>query len=137
MNFKYNFKFGKQETKLHEYAIIGFAFSILVPFLSTLLRSDEDSIIDFIDETQKIWWPNGKINDYIINHPQLLDRRITREVDSSIDEYNDLTGNTTDVILEEPVFTETLEGETALGGTLQLSSPWMTDPDPNQQTNEL
>ena len=131
MNFKYNFKFGKQKTQVHEYAIIGFALSVLVPFLSLLLKTDEDSIIDLIDESQRTWWPDGKVNDYFINHPQLLSRRVEREVGSSIDTYNNLTGNSPDVILEEPVFTESTGGETALGGELRLSSPWMTDPDPN------
>ena len=132
MKFKFKFKFGREKTTIYQFAAIGFVLSILVPFLSKMLAVDELAVFDFVDETQRLWFPGGNaINDYFIKHPELLARRVERTVDSAIDEYNALTGATDEVIIEEPVFTEDLSSETALGGELRLSSPWETNP--NQQ----
>ena len=56
-----------------------------------------------------------------------LDSRIERDVDSAIEDYQDLTGDTGEVMIDPPTFNEEVVGETPLGGELRLTAPYETD----------
>ena len=61
-----------------------------------------------------------QINKKIIEIPELLDYKVKRDVDYAISDYKKQEPK------EEPnfIFTETLEGETALGGEMRIQSKW-------------
>ena len=67
------------------------------------------------------------LNSVMINNPLLLDYKVHRDVDFAISDYEALTGNSSEVKIESPTFTEELEGETPLGGELRLTAPYKKD----------
>ena len=66
-----------------------------------------------------------QINKKIIETPELLDYKVKRDVDYAISDYKK----------QEPkeeqnfIFTETLEGETALGGEMRIQAKWTINND--------
>ena len=50
----------------------------------------EDKIYDAVDEIQRNI-PSKPLNDFIINDPVLLNRRIVRDVDEAIRQYEEST----------------------------------------------
>lgn len=130
-DIKFDFHLGAKRTTMKEFIIIDVVLRIVVVVLSVVLKVSDEMILDLIDEIQKQYWPDGKVNDYFLNHPQLIARRVEREVDSAIIQYYHLTGHTEEVKVDEAVFTEDPFGETELGGDLRLTSPW--DTNNNQQ----
>ena len=67
------------------------------------------------------------LNSVMIANPLLLDYKVHRDVDFAIEDYRDLTGDKGEAKIEQPTFTEELEGETLLGGELRLTSPYKQD----------
>ena len=77
------------------------------------------------------------MNDYIISDPILLDRRIKRDVDSAILEYERLTGDDGRVRMSPSYFSEKPpDGSNAqklLGGEMRICGSWVPDcPKENQ-----
>jgi hypothetical protein len=77
------------------------------------------------------------LNDIIINTPQLLDRRVHRDVDKAIKDYEDLTGDDGSVRIKEPKLVERppdgSKAQELLGGEMRLCAPWVPDcPKENQ-----
>ena len=116
---KLNFTFGKKKTSIKDYAIIGMVLFLLVGFLSNKFGISEKDVWKLIDIIQKELVKrgliDGKINDFIINTPELLDQRVERDVDSAIRAYERLeqrepprmTNKTILKNLESPRFTDT------------------------------
>lgn len=69
---------------------------------------------------------DGYMNSVMIKNPELLDYKVHRDVDFAVQDYKDLTGDTGEIKIE-PIFSEELEGETPLGGFLELNAPYETD----------
>ena len=88
---KFNFNFGRRKTTIKDYAIIGTVLFLLVGFLSNKFNINEKDLWLLVDGIQKELLKrgliDGKINDLIINTPDLLDYRVENEVDSAIREY--------------------------------------------------
>ena len=146
---KLNFTFGKKKTSIKDYAIIGMVLFLLVGFLSNKFGISEKDVCKLIDIIQKELVKrgliDGKINDFIINTPELLDQRVERDVDSAIRAYERLeqrepprmTNKTILKNLESTRFTDTqrIIVKDAIyyecpGGVMGIRGVWV-DKDPN------
>ena len=65
------------------------------------------------------------INELVLNSPELLQARIERELDGAIDDHLKETGHKDPEV--ESVFTETLKGETPLGGGMRIRGKWVPE----------
>ena len=109
------------------YQYVGALIDVLSYVLVTILEVDEDKVLDLIDSINKDLIKDDRYNRYVLENEELLQVRIESEIDRAIRDYQDLTGDTGEVKIESPTFTEDLEGETPLGGELRLTAPYKTD----------
>jgi hypothetical protein len=117
------------------FAIIGVILTSSVGVLTKCTGIDEIHWYDLIDEIQRKYFPNSQLNDYIIKEPTLLDRRVKRDVDKAISDYERLTGDDGTVKIpsprrsEKPVDTSVCYTDEcqALGGEIRLCAPWAPD----------
>jgi hypothetical protein len=117
------------------FAIIGVILTSLVGTLTKCTGIDEIHWYDLIDEIQRKHFPNSQLNDYIIKDPQLLDRRVKRDVDKAIADYERLTGDDGRVRIPPPRYSEKpvdtsmcyTDDCKALGGEIRLCAPWVPD----------
>lgn len=123
---KINFKFGKDGFKKKNIIIVGIFFSLLIFLLSNLSGISESKLWDLLDEIQREYFPQTELNEVIIQDDEKLQRRIQRDVDKAIREYEDLTGDTGEVTIPEPRFIEE-PGDSPLGGSMRLCAPWVDD----------
>ena len=125
------FKFGKQKPDIKQYAIIGIVLSSIIAVLSQCTGIKQDSIWDLLDEVQRRYFPHSIINDFIIKDPEKLDRRIHRDVDAAIAEYERLTGDDGKVRIPSPRYSEKPPdgsyAQSVLGGEMRLCAPWVDD----------
>ena len=125
------FKFGKQKPDIKQYAIIGIVLSSIIGLLSQCTGIKQDSIWDLLDEVQRRYFPQSIINDFIIKDPEKLDRRIHRDVDAAIAEYERLTGDDGKVRIPSPRYSEKPPdgsyAQSVLGGEMRICAPWVDD----------
>ena len=125
------FKFGKQKPDIKQYAIIGIVLSSIIAILSQCTGIKQDSIWDLLDEVQRRYFPQTILNDFIIKDPEKLDRRIHRDVDAAIAEYERLTGDDGKVRISSPRYSEKPPdgsyAQSVLGGEMRLCAPWVDD----------
>ena len=115
---------------------MGVIFTSTITVISQCTRIPEEKLYDIVDEIQRKI-PGKPLNDYIITDPILLDRRIRRDVDSAILEYERLTGDDGSVRISPSYFSEKPpDGSNAqklLGGELRICGSWVPDcPKENQ-----
>ena len=127
MKYEYKFHFGVKKTSVYEYAAIGLILDVCKGLCIKFLGVTEEQFIEAVDEANRNWFKNQKLNDYVIKNNEWLELRINRDVDTAIEDYKSLTGEPMEVIIEPPTFTEELEGETPLGGELRLTAPYKKD----------
>ena len=127
----FNFKFGNKKPDIKQYAIIGIVLSSIIGLLSQCTGIKQNSIWDLLDEVQKRYFPHSIINDFIIKDPEKLDRRIHRDVDAAIAEYERLTGDDGKVKIPSPRYSEKPPdgsyAQSVLGGEMRLCAPWVED----------
>ena len=125
------FKFGKQKPDIKQYAIIGIVLSSIIAALSQCTGIKQDSIWDLLDEVQRRYFPQTILNDFVIKDPEKLDRRIKRDVDAAIAEYERLTGDDGKVKILSPRYSEKPPdgsyAQSVLGGEMRLCAPWVDD----------
>jgi hypothetical protein len=125
------FKFGKQKPDIKQYAIIGILLSSIIAVLSQCSGIKQDSIWDLLDEVQRRYFPQTILNDFVIKDPEKLDRRIKRDVDAAIAEYERLTGDDGKVKIPSPRYSEKPPdgsyAQSVLGGEMRLCAPWVDD----------
>jgi hypothetical protein len=125
------FKFGKQKPDIKQYAIIGIVLSSMIAVLSQCSGIKQDSIWDLLDEVQRRYFPQTILNDFVIKDPEKLDRRIKRDVDAAIAEYERLTGDDGKVKIPSPRYSEKPPdgsyAQSVLGGEMRLCAPWVDD----------
>jgi hypothetical protein len=125
------FKFGKQKPDIKQYAIIGIVLSSVIAVLSQCSGIKQDSIWDLLDEVQRRYFPQTILNDFVIKDPEKLDRRIKRDVDAAIAEYERLTGDDGKVKIPSPRYSEKPPdgsyAQSVLGGEMRLCAPWVDD----------
>ena len=127
-----NFNFGNKFPNIKTYAIIGVILTSIIAFLSNCTGIKQELIWDLFDEIQREINPKTPINDFIIKDPEKLQRRIHRDVNKAIRDYEKLTGDTPSVkivpprYIEEPMNDETCYSKEcrALGPPMRLCSPW-------------
>ena len=125
------FKFGKQKPDIKQYAIIGIVLSSIIALLSQCTGIKQDSIWDLLDEVQRRYFPQTILNDFVIKDPEKLDRRVKRDVDAAIAEYERLTGDDGKVKIPSPRYSEKPPdgsyAQSVLGGEMRLCAPWVDD----------
>ena len=125
------FKFGKQKPDIKQYAIIGIVLSSIIAALSQCTGIKQDSIWDLLDEVQRRYFPQTILNDFVIKDPEKLDRRVNRDVDAAIAEYERLTGDDGKVRIPSPRYSEKPPdgsyAQSVLGGEMRLCAPWVDD----------
>ena len=126
-----NFNFGKKKPDIKQYAIIGIVLSSIIGLLSQCTGIKQDSIWDLLDEVQRRYFPQTILNDFVIKDPEKLDRRIKRDVDAAIAEYERLTGDDGKVRIPSPRYSEKPPdgsyAQSVLGGEMRLCAPWVDD----------
>lgn len=92
---KFNFHFGKPNKK--NIIIFSITISIIISSLSQCTKISEDSYWDLLDEIQRKYFPQSTLNEIIIKDNNKLERRIKRDVTSSIEkvtkEYDEIIKN--------------------------------------------
>ena len=129
------FKFGKQKPNIKQYAIIGIVLSSIIGLLSQCTGIKQNNIWDLLDEVQRRYFPHSIINDFIIKDPEKLDRRIHRDVDMAIEEYERLTGDDGKIKIPKPRYSEKSPDSSvcytkecqSLGGEMRLCAPWVDE----------
>ena len=125
------FKFGKQKPDIKQYAIIGIVLSSIIALLSQCTGIKQDSIWDLLDEVQRRYFPQTILNDFVIKDPEKLDRRIKRDVDAAVAEYERLTGDDGKVRIPSPRYSEKPPdgsyAQSVLGGEMRICAPWVDD----------
>jgi hypothetical protein len=125
------FKFGKQKPNIKQYAIIGIVLSSMIAVLSQCSGIKQDSIWDLLDEVQRRYFPQTILNEFVLKDPEKLDRRVKRDVDAAIAEYERLTGDDGKVRIPSPRYSEKPPdgsyAQSVLGGEMRLCAPWVDD----------
>jgi hypothetical protein len=117
------------------FAIIGVILTSSVGVLTKCTGIDEIHWYDLIDEIQRKYFPNSQLNDYIIKDDKLLKRRIERDVDKAIKDYEDLTNDDGRATIPSPRYSDKPVDSSvcytdecqALGGEIRLCAPWVPD----------
>jgi hypothetical protein len=117
------------------FAIIGIILTSSVGVLTKCTGIDEIHWYDLIDEIQRKYFPNSQLNDYIIKDDKLLKRRIERDVDKAIKDYEDLTNDDGRATIPSPRYSDKPVDSSvcytdecqALGGEIRLCAPWVPD----------
>ena len=122
--FEYRFHAGKKTPSTVRFVIVGIVLGILADILAKYLKVPQQNIWDLIDEIGRTFKIED-INNLVLAHSQLLERRIERDIDGAIEDYLEETKEPPVV----PIFTEEKEGETELGGEMRLTAPWKFDED--------
>jgi hypothetical protein len=81
---QFNFNFGKKKPTVVQYAVIGVVLSTIITSFAACTKLPEEKIWDLLDEIQRAL-KIDLLNDFIINDPAKLDRRIKRDVDRAIE----------------------------------------------------
>ena len=127
----FNFNFGKKKPDIKQYAIVGIVLSSIIGLLSQCTGIKQDSIWDLLDEVQRKYFPQTILNEFILKDPEKLDRRVHRDVDRAIAEYERLTGDDGKVKIPSPRYSEKPPdgsyAQSVLGGEMRLCAPWVDD----------
>ena len=129
------FNFGKKKPDIKQYAIIGIILSSIIVTLSQCTGVSENGLWDLLDEIQRKYFPQTILNEFVIKDPEKLDRRVKRDVDAAISEYERLTGDTGEVKIVAPRLVEKppdgSKAQDLLGGEMRLCAPWVDNCPPN------
>jgi hypothetical protein len=129
----FNFNFGKKKPDRNQILLIGIVLSGIVATLSQCTGAPQERLWDLLDEVQRRFFPQTIINDVLLQDPGVVDRRIKRDVDAAIAEYERLTRDSEPPRVPLPRLIE-IDLDTSkcyteeckkLGGEMRLCSPWM------------
>jgi hypothetical protein len=128
---KFNFHFGKKKSTATKLIIVGITLTTIITTLSRCTGVKEDHIWDLVDEVQRKL-PSNIVGDIILRDPQKIERRVTRDVDKAIADYERLTGDDGSVKMLPPRYSELTVDERvcytreciSLGGEMRLTAPW-------------
>jgi len=117
----FRFEAGAKKKSMKRRYIVGIALGLLVDLLHRYLKVSQETLWALVDEIGREF-DIEDINALILLNSKLLDSRIERDVTKAIDDVRIEMGYKDPEILPV-VFTETLEGETPLGGEMRLRHP--------------
>ena len=129
------FNFGNKKPDIKQYAIVGIVLTSIIAALSQCTKIHENNLWDIFDEIQRRYFPQTIINEFILKDPEKLNRRVQRDVDNAIADYERLTGDDGKVRIPKPRYSEkpldssvcyTKECQ-SLGGEIRLCAPWVLD----------
>jgi hypothetical protein len=129
----FNFNFGKKKPDKKQIILISVVLSGIVATLSQCSGVPSERLWDLLDEVQRVLFPQTIINDVLLQDPGVVDRRLKRDVDKAIREYELLTGDygTPRIPLSRLIkkgldtskcYTDECK---KLGGEMRLCSPWV------------
>ncbi len=119
----FNFHYGAKKKSPKRIYIVGIVLALLADLLHSLLKVEKQTLWDLIDDIGR-QFKIEDINDVIIRNSKFLDRRIERDVDKALNDYKTEV-KWDEVETPQPTFTETLEGETPLGGEMRSTYTFM------------
>ena len=121
----FKFHFGAKSKSPKRIFIVGLLLALIADILHSVLRVKKELLWDVIDDIGRTFNIED-INDVILANSKFLDRRIERDVDAALKDLKDEV-KWEPVEISKPVFTETLEGETPLGGEMRSRHTFMED----------
>jgi len=127
----FNFNFGKKKPDKKQIILISVVLSGIVATLSQCMGAPQERLWDLLDEVQRTLFPQTIINDVLLQDPNLIKRRVERDVDKAIREYEHLTGDSNTPRVPLPRLIEKApdnsEAQRLLGGEMRLCAPWVDD----------
>ena len=127
----FNFNFGKKRLDKKQLIIISAILSAIVATLSQCTGAPQEALWDLLDEVQREFFPQTIINDVLLQDPNLVKRRVERDVDRAIREYEDLTRGLDPPKIPLPRFIEKApdgsKAQSLLGGEMRLCASWVPD----------
>ena len=129
----FNFNFGKKRPDRKKIIFISVILSGIVATLSQCTGVSPERLWDLLDEAQRTFFPQSTINDVLLQDPAVVDRRVKRDVDKAIREYERLTGDSGTPriplfrLIEKALDTSKCYTEECknLGGEMRICSPWL------------
>ena len=129
----FNFNFGKKNPDKKQIILISIVLSGIVATLSQCSGVPQERLLDLLDEVQRTLFPQTIINDVLLQDPGVVERRVERDVDKAIREYEDLTRNSEPPRVPLPRLIEKAPDEALcyseecrkLGGEMRLCAPWL------------
>jgi len=129
----FNFNFGKKRPDQKQIIIISVILSGIVATLSQCTGAPQERLWDLLDEVQRTLFPQTIINDVLLKDPGIVKRRVERDVDKAIRDYERLTGDSGTPriplprLIEKELDTSKCYTEECkkLGGEMRLCSPWV------------
>ena len=129
----FNFNFGKKKPEKKQIILISLILSGIVATLSQCTGVSQNTLWDLLDEVQRNLFPQTIINDILLQDPGIVERRVERDVDRAIREYEDLTRDSDPPKIPLSLFIEKEPDEALcyseeckkLGGEMRICSPWV------------
>ena len=129
----FNFNFGKKKPDKKQIILISVILSAIVATLSQCTGSPQERLWDLLDEVQRTLFPGTIINDVLLQDPAVVGRRVEREVDKALRDYERLTRDSEPPrvrlprLIEKALDTSKCYTEECkkLGGEMRLCSPWL------------
>lgn len=129
----FNFNFGNKRPDKKQILLVSIVLSAVVATLSQCSGAPQERLWDLLDEVQRSLFPGTIINDVLLQDPGVIKRRVGRDVDRALFEYERLTGDTGEVRIPLPrLIKNDLEASKCyteeckkLGGEMRLCSPWL------------
>ena len=127
----FNFNFGKKKPDKKQIIFISIVLSGIVATLSQCSGVPQERLWDLLDEVQRSLFPQTIINDVLLQDPGVVERRVERDVDKAIREYEELTKDSEPPRVPLPRLIEKApdnsESQRLLGGEMRLCAPWVDD----------
>ena len=127
----FNFNFGKKKPDKKQIILIGLILSGIVATLSQCTGASQERLWDLLDEVQRTLFPQTIINDVLLQDPGIVERRVGRDVDKAIREYERLTKDSEPPRVPLPrlieIAPDNSEAQRLLGGEMRLCAPWVDD----------
>jgi len=129
--FMFNFNFGKKKPDKKQIILISVVLSGIVATLSQCTGVSSERLWDLLDEAQRTFFPQTIINDVLLQDPNLIKRRVERDVDKAIRDYERLTGDSNTPRVPLPRLIEKApdnsEAQRLLGGEMRICAVWVDD----------
>ncbi len=131
----FNFNFGKKRPDRKKIIFISVILSGIVATLSQCTGVSPERLWDLLDEAQRTFFPQTIINDVLLQDPRIIERRVERDVDKAIRDYERLTKDSEPPRVPLPRLIEKAPDEALcyseeckkLGGEMRLCAPWVDD----------
>ena len=125
----FNFNFGKKKPDKKQIVLVSVILSGIVATLSQCTGASQERLWDLLDEVQRTLFPGTVINDVLLQDPAVVGRRVERDVDKAIRDYEDLTRDSDPPRVPLPRLIEKApdnsEAQRLLGGEMRLCAPWV------------